>query len=409
MSSPALSREQMELIQKLYYKDSFTFGRDKMYQYIRTNHPEANISRRQVMDWIKKQEIAQMHKPHKEARDLKSTILKEPHQTLAIDLVDMQNFEYNGYKYLLNGVDLFSRKLYSIPMKNKEEKTTVTALKKIVKQIPDLRSIRSDNGSEFISKSMKAYLTKENISQVLSSAGNPQSNGAIERANQTLKRLTHKQIELNDNYNWVINMDELTENINNTIISQINKTPNDIEKNFKEQNTEFIKDVMDKDIKKKKNNISSQKFYPRDKVRIYLPSDKMKSLLWSPDIYTIDKVYKPKKIFLVYEYTLKEVDGKYMEEDLQKITEVHNRTNQPELFTVSKIVKPTVKNNKKHYEVAWKNYRKKSDNTIEPLESLIKDVPKMINLFDKRNNVNWFMNGTLLKVSFDKKENNKKQ
>ncbi len=130
-SAPPPSKEQIELLQKLYYTDSFTFGRDKLYQYIRTNHKDVKISRRQVMDWISKQEIAQMHKPDKEARDLKSTILKGPHQTLAIDLVDMQNFEFNGYKYLLNGVDMFSRKLYSIPLKNKEEKTTVDGLKKL--------------------------------------------------------------------------------------------------------------------------------------------------------------------------------------------------------------------------------------------------------------------------------------
>jgi len=131
-------------------------------------------------------------------------------------------------------------------------------------------------------------------------------------------------------------------------------------------------------------------------------------LLWSPDLYTIEKVYPPKKVFQVWEYSLKEVDGKYMEEDLQKINEVQNRTNQPELFTVSKIVRPTVKNNNKHYEVAWKGFRKKSDNTIEPLENLIKDVPKMIGLYDKRNNVKWFNIGTSLKVSYDKKATKEK-
>ncbi len=402
--SPPLSKSQMELLQKLYYDQSLVLGRDKIYQYIRTNHPDQKISRRQVMEWLSKQEVNQMTKPHEAPKDIKSTILKQPHQSLGIDLIDMMNFEQKGFKYMLNCVDLFSRKFYSVAMEDKTDKTTLTALKKVIKEIPDLKSIRSDNGSEFISVIMKDYLKKQGISQILSTAGNPQSNGNIERFNGTYKRMIHKQILLNPDYDWVKNGKLLVDNLNNTFVNGLNKTPNDIEKNYKEENTEFITDVMEKDIKKKKNNISTQKFYPRDKVRIYLPSDKMKSLLWSPDLYTIDNVYPPKKVFQVYEYKLKEVDGKYMEEDLQKINDVQNRTNQPELFTVSKIVRPTVKDNKKHYEVAWKNYRKKSDNTIEPLETLITDIPKMIGLYDKRNNVKWFMNGTLLKVSYDKKE-----
>jgi hypothetical protein len=349
-----------------------------------------------------------MTKIHKAPKDIKSTILQQPHQTLAIDLVDMQNFEKSGYKYMLNCVDLFSRKFYSIAMKDKEDKTTLTALKKVLKEIPNLKSIRSDNGSEFISTIMTDYLKKQGISQILSTAGNPQSNGNIERFNGTYKRLIYKHMLLNTDYDWVKNSKKLVDNLNNTILSQINKTPNEIEKEFENNNVEFIQNVMDKDIKKKKNNVSKQKFYPRDRVRIFMPSDLIKSSLWSDELYTIEKVYPPKKVFLVWEYTLKEIEGKYFEEDLQKINEVHNRTNQPEFFKVSKLVKPTVRNNEKHYEVAWTNYRKKSDNTIEPYESLMKDVPKMIGLYEKRNNVKWFYIGTSLKVSYDKKATKEK-
>ena len=47
----------------------------------------------------------------------------------------------------------------------------------------DIRTIRSDNGSDFISKEFKAFLKMKNMNQVLSEAYKPQSNGAIERTN----------------------------------------------------------------------------------------------------------------------------------------------------------------------------------------------------------------------------------
>ena len=40
-----------------------------------------------------------------------------PNTILAIDLVDLQKIEVKGFKYLLNGIDMGSRFLYSQAMK----------------------------------------------------------------------------------------------------------------------------------------------------------------------------------------------------------------------------------------------------------------------------------------------------
>jgi hypothetical protein len=234
---------------------------------------------------------------------------------------------------------------------------------------------------------------------VFSTPHNPQSNGGIERANQTLKRLIHKSIEMKDGFDWVANINKLTDNINNTIIDKIGKTANEIEANKDDE--QKTKEIKDKDIKKKKNNISKQKYYPRELVRIYEPSDLMKSVNWSDKIYKIEKVFKPRTEFTVYEYKLKDLDKKFKEEDLQKVSEVQNKTDQPEMFKVSKIVQPMIKNNEPHYEVAWRGYRKKSDNTVEPREQLLKDIPKMLNAYDKQKNVKFYKNGNRLRVKYD--------
>ena len=74
-----------------------------------------------------------------------------------------------------------------------------------------------------------------------------------------------------------------------------------------------------------------------------------------------------------------------MEEDLQKIDDVKNESNQEKFFKISKLVKPVIRKNKPHYEVAWVGYR--GNNTIELRDNLIKDVPKMVKLYEKRNGV----------------------
>jgi hypothetical protein len=401
--TPPISKEQTEYLHNLYYDKGYIFGRDKLYQYIRSND-EMKISRRQIGDWLKKQEINQLHQPHSQPKSIKSTVLEQPHITLAIDLVDMQNLEVKGYKYLLNGVDLFSRKLYSEAIKNKEDKTVLTAFKKIVKKIPDLQSVRSDNGSEFIANIFKTFLKKDDIKQILSSPYKPTSNGNIERFNQTLKRLLHKNIELNKDYDWVKNLQSMVDNINSTFVDSLNDTPDNIEKLYKNNDEEGIAEIHNRDKKEKSNTITTQKFNIDDVVRIYEPNDLMKSKVWSEETYEVQTVYKPKNDYSVYEYKLKTLKKKFKDEDLQLLKHgVENKIQTLDnSFIVSKIVSPMVHENEEYYEVSWKGYR--GQNTIEPKAELMKDIPKMINLFEKKHKVKWVENkSNRLKLSWSEK------
>ena len=88
-TAPLPSSTAVELLQDLYYKKQLTFGRDKLFHYIRENHNDVKASRRQVWDWLKSQEIHQLNNKHSKAKNIKSTLLKNPHRILAIDLVDL--------------------------------------------------------------------------------------------------------------------------------------------------------------------------------------------------------------------------------------------------------------------------------------------------------------------------------
>ena len=65
----------------------------------------------------------------------------------------------------------------------------------------------------------------------------------------------------------------------------------------------------------------------------------MKSLQWSPDVYEIEKVYKPKETYSTYQYKLKGMNKRFLENNLQKIEDVQNKIDsESELFEVSRIV-----------------------------------------------------------------------
>jgi len=68
------------------------------------------------------------------------------------DLKDMQSLakEHDGYKYLLNVIDLFSKTAYSIPLKSKSSEVIIDAFERLyTNRRPN--KLSTDQGSEFIS------------------------------------------------------------------------------------------------------------------------------------------------------------------------------------------------------------------------------------------------------------------
>ena len=162
MPTPELTKEQQTLIHKVYFKDKVYLGRDKLWSYIRQYYPQAKISRRQVMEWLKKQNLAQLYRPTRKTKDIAATVLSEPWQQLGIDLVDMQHFEWKKHKYMLTAVDLFSKMAWARPLVSKTTRAVAKAMESILDSCPPqaVKSIRSDNGSEFIGAAFKKMISK---------------------------------------------------------------------------------------------------------------------------------------------------------------------------------------------------------------------------------------------------------
>ena len=76
-----------------------------------------------------------------------------------VDLADMQSLsKYNKrIKYLLCVVDLFSKYVWVVPVKDKKETSIFNAFKKIISEKRKPNKIWIDQGSEFCNKSFKYF------------------------------------------------------------------------------------------------------------------------------------------------------------------------------------------------------------------------------------------------------------
>jgi transposase InsO family protein len=384
--APPLSSEHLSILNKEFYTNLNFFGRDKLYNLIRDKYGDKAMSRRQIADWLKQQEINQIYTPSKgKAKTIKSS-MTTPNKILGMDLVNMEKFQVRGFKYLLNCIDMSSRFLYSVALKNKTDKEVLDGFKKIYNK-SKIKAIRSDNGSEFINKKFVDYLEKNGIKQILGEAGKPQSNGMIERANGSIKELIQKSIEMNENFDWAKNLNKLIDNINNSQHRITGFTPKEIQTAFKNNDKVVLDEAFDTELKKKKPNISREVFEVGDLVRIHKPSDKTRQV-WSNEVYEIEKVFKPKKSYSVYEYKLDAFKDRFKEEELLKVVgNPQNKIIKVNKFVISKLIKPVIQDNKEYYEVQWKGYR---ETTLEPRDILLKDVPKMVSQFEKKNNIKFY-------------------
>lgn len=378
-----LTAEQTEILRKLYYDDKFLFGRDRIYEKVR----DKGISRRQVMEWLKLQEIHQLFSQTRKTKEIKPTILSKPNSQLAIDLKDIQTKAINGYNYILTAIDLFSKKAYAEALKNKEGQTVLEGFKKILKKIgSSISAVRSDRGSEFIGDDFKKFLDSRNIKQDLSIPNKPQSNGGIERFNGTLGKLIDILIRRGER-NWKKYLQNLVDNYNSSAHSITKEIPNDLQKGDKELN-KVAKENIKKSVlsRNEKNDI---KFEVGDKVRLKIIKDTLKSAnrqTFTDKVYEIRSVVIPKSELEAPYYYVKGEKEKLYNNDLLLITEVQNGLDKEEFYEISKIIKPVINNNDLFYEVKWKGY---DGSTIEPRAELIKDVPKLIKKFEKNYDVKW--------------------
>jgi len=133
-----------------------------------------------------------------------------PWELIAWDLIGPLPITDNGNRYILTGLDLFSKHAYGVPLETKAAEVVTAKIKNILLQNPKMpRAILTDNGTEFFG--LAQLCTQYNMQHKLSVPYHPQTNGACERMNQTIKNRLFCE---GDNDTWDDRIDEMIHSIN---------------------------------------------------------------------------------------------------------------------------------------------------------------------------------------------------
>lgn len=113
-----------------------------------------------------------------------------PMNTLALNHADLASLETTrGNKHILVIVDLFTRYLWRVAVKDRTAKTTARVLHETVLQPCGApRALVSDDGPAFLGAVCQCLLTMHNVRHFPTTAYRPQANGVVERTNAVIKQ-----------------------------------------------------------------------------------------------------------------------------------------------------------------------------------------------------------------------------
>jgi hypothetical protein len=279
--------EKDKFLYDLYYNKHFATGRDSIFNHIRNKLDNKDISRRYIANWLAKQESNQLHTRRKPITNIRPIISNRPGAILQMDLIDFSNKSSNKFRYILNVIDVFSRKVWLNEIRNKTIKSVIPALNNIIEDIQKdykINVIQSDNGGEF-------GISFPTIKHIQSRPYTPAQQGIIERSNGTIKRILNRILESEKSTNWQKYLNDVEEVYNDSYQSSIKMSPNQAYNLNLEQQKELHQ--TQKDIKAKGYKEINTILSVNDTVRIVVEIGKTKSKgqpNWSRELYKIHKV-----------------------------------------------------------------------------------------------------------------------
>ncbi len=189
-----------------------------------------DLSSSQVNDFLQTQEVYTKTKQIRNKFLRRKVMVPCKNYLWQIDLVILPKLKRfnNGYAYILNCIDAFSRYAFSVPIKKKTGTEVCEAFKKILSSgYGSCKYIESDLGTEFKNKQFQELLDKNNI-KIYS---NFSDKGAciVERYNRTLMTRVYKYMLKNRTKKYVDVLQDIVNSYNNSYHRTIKCAPGDVD------------------------------------------------------------------------------------------------------------------------------------------------------------------------------------
>ena len=158
-------------------------------------------------------------------------IARFPFDLFMADLMEFPQYKFRnrGYRFALILIDVFTKKLYTAPMKKKTKDQTAQAFENIFKEFDEFPiNIVTDRGREFYNEEVLKIFDSYGINHYSTPTRTKWKASVAERVIRTIKSRLFKYFKAKKTTNWVDILPQITENYNATPHKSHGFPPDDV-------------------------------------------------------------------------------------------------------------------------------------------------------------------------------------
>ena len=216
-------------LEELYYNPDTGFtGVHKLYQVAK----RFGYTYKQVGDFVRSQHTAQVNKLYTKPK-LYYPIIGKPGGSYQMDIMFLNQWarQNNGFTAILVIINVTSKKTFVYPLKNKTETEVAANLVKFLREIDyKIVELGSDNGTEFLNRSVQKILKDNHIVHILAHPKQHTKQGIVERMIRTIRQYLERYFAAVHTVRWIDVIHRLIKNYNNAYHSAIKMIPNKVDR-----------------------------------------------------------------------------------------------------------------------------------------------------------------------------------
>ena len=279
---------------------------DKIYRKL-----NGEVSRKRIDDIMGNKQNYQVNKERR--KEYFSSIRASNLGNIQIDLMDVSRTSTvnNDIHFLLTFIDIYSRYVMVEPIKEKSAETVRNALKKLIEGFKHpIKTITSDEGSEFVNNKINKVLESHEIKHFITPANTPNKLSLVERFHRTLWNRINLFCDHNRSKRYIDELQNLITNYNNTYHSTIKTEPINIYNKVENNNQVYVDAKMTLKV--------------GDKVRRAMTKTKFDkgTQKFSDAVYTVCMVHNFS--YSIMDKNNTELPRKYLGYELRKIDSIDN-------------------------------------------------------------------------------------
>ncbi|KAL3087105.1 hypothetical protein niasHS_005344 [Heterodera schachtii] len=177
-----------------------------------------HLRKRDVQHYLEGHRTYTLMRPRRVRFPRASTVAAGFMTDVQVDLADFQALSRHnrGHRYLLVAVDVLSKRLFVVPLKNKRAEEMLEAFKLLIGQMPMApHRIFSDKGTEFKNRLLKEFFEQREIEKHEPVHSSVKASVA-ERAIRNVKQRLYRYFAETETLNWVDEAQKIVDGINSS-------------------------------------------------------------------------------------------------------------------------------------------------------------------------------------------------